>query len=218
MHGLGGISCSRVRQWASELGEFAERAASAQVREVEPSHDALADRLLVAFMGRTPDADDMRWKAMRRAVKEVSDNAMIRRVLESHPDMDDAVSAGAPEPAAEPAPVAQVDEGYRLALHLRQQQATIADHARIVAELQADRDFCFRQAGDLSRQVNDVFDRAEATEASLAAYRADAERLALQWRHNAQGCSRHESHAAGTWRACARELEAVLPLAGEVAK
>ena len=34
--------------------------------------------------------------------------------------------------------------------------------------------------------------------------------LPLQWRHNAQGCSRKDAHAAGTWRSCARELEAVI--------
>ena len=34
--------------------------------------------------------------------------------------------------------------------------------------------------------------------------------LPLQWRHNAQGCGRRAAHAAGTWRSCARELEAVV--------
>jgi hypothetical protein len=34
--------------------------------------------------------------------------------------------------------------------------------------------------------------------------------LIARWRHNAQGCSRKEAHAAGTWRSCARELEAAL--------
>jgi hypothetical protein len=34
--------------------------------------------------------------------------------------------------------------------------------------------------------------------------------LVTQWRHNAQGCGRRDQHAAGTWRSCARELEAAL--------
>lgn len=35
-------------------------------------------------------------------------------------------------------------------------------------------------------------------------------RLSIQWRHNAQGCGPKDQHAAGTWRSCARELEAAL--------
>ena len=35
-------------------------------------------------------------------------------------------------------------------------------------------------------------------------------RLITQWRHNAQGCGKRDAHAAGTWRSCARELEAAL--------
>lgn len=34
--------------------------------------------------------------------------------------------------------------------------------------------------------------------------------LPTQWRHNAQGCGRSDAQAAGTWRSCARELEAAL--------
>lgn len=37
-----------------------------------------------------------------------------------------------------------------------------------------------------------------------------AAELPTRWRHNAQGCGRRDSHAAGTWRSCARELEVAL--------
>lgn len=43
-----------------------------------------------------------------------------------------------------------------------------------------------------------------------AVVREALQKLVMQWRHNAQGCSRHESHAAGTWRGCARDLESTL--------
>jgi len=34
--------------------------------------------------------------------------------------------------------------------------------------------------------------------------------LVEKWRHNAQGCCRKDSHAAGTWRSCAYDLEQAL--------
>lgn len=48
-------------------------------------------------------------------------------------------------------------------------------------------------------------------EATTAAGLVDGFRsLVTQWRHNAQGCGRKDSHVAGTWRSCARELEAAI--------
>lgn len=43
----------------------------------------------------------------------------------------------------------------------------------------------------------------------------DITRLITQWRHNAQGCGKRDAHAAGTWRSCARELEAALAQQGK---
>lgn len=64
----------------------------------------------------------------------------------------------------------------------------------------------------LCELVADLADRI-ATQGSALESTPAQEKLSglvAQWRHNAQGCTRREAHAAGTWRSCARELEYAL--------
>lgn len=58
---------------------------------------------------------------------------------------------------------------------------------------------------------NEAIERKEIARENAATVDVEALReLVTQWRHNAQGCSRNDAHAAGTWRSCARELAALI--------
>ena len=72
------------------------------------------------------------------------------------------------------------DDQVPLALYTAEQmQATIADHARIVADMQYRIDTANAFGEQCMADIDRLLKEAEQTEASLAAYRADAERYRL---------------------------------------
>jgi hypothetical protein len=197
-----------------------ELAASAQVREVEALPDAAKYLATLQPIPGVASRDWQRgWDACCAYVKRKPASEPVPVVYDVERNQRLRQEGDARCKAAEPVPVAQGDEwiaemldwldehgndpelnqsAYRaIAQTIRQQQATIADHARIVAELE---ELCrFR-----IQTMNEQRDRAEQAEASLAACRA----LASKWRAEDVHDGQRTSFRSAT--ACADELDAAM--------
>lgn len=148
-----------------------------------------ADSLLVAFLGRKPDASDTRWNQMRRAVAEVTRNGMVRRVLESHPGVDDSVSAGTPatQPQQAGEVVVTTDEPGRCVMVSRQD-----DEHRILSVIWEAATPPAHQPGEVAElraeveRLNAIINKPQADD-FLRAVSTEAEHQRQRWGNDHDG-------------------------------